>query len=334
MNNIQFQYPEALWLLALVPVFVLLFVAYLLWKKRTVKKIGDARLVGALTKNYSRPKTIIKFSLLTLAFILGCITLANPRQPEGGDPTVRKGIDVVFALDVSNSMLASDIQPNRLAKAKDLIRLVLANTPDNRVALVLFAGQAYVQAPLTTDYSAAQMLINAAGPSTIAAQGTSISDALKKTDIALATSEDRYKALVLITDGETHDEEAVNAAKELASKGVIINTVGIGSTTGTTITDETTGVVKTDASGSPVISKLNEAILKDIAATGSGTYVHLQDAASGAKAIISQFATADKKAVVDTSLINYNTLYMWVAAPMLLLLIGDIFFPDRKKVKA
>jgi Ca-activated chloride channel homolog len=334
MNNIQFQYPEALWLLALVPVFILLFAAYLLWKKRTAKKIGDARLVQALTKSYSQPKTVIKFVLLATAFALGCITLANPRQPEGGDPTVRKGIDVVFALDVSNSMLATDIQPNRLTKAKDLIRQVLQQTPDNRVALVLFAGQAYVQAPLTTDYSAAQLLINAAGPSTIAAQGTAISDALKKTEIALATSEDRYKSLVLITDGETHDDQAVNAAKELASKGVIINTVGIGSVTGTTITDETTGTVKTDASGSPVISKLNEAILKDIAATGSGTYVHLQDVALSAKAITSQFATANKKAVVDTSLLNYNTLYMWVAVPMLLLLLADVFFPDRKKVKA
>lgn len=333
MNNIQFQYPEALWLLALVPVFVLLFVAYLLWKKRAAKRMGDPRLVQALTKSYSQPKTIIKFTLLATAFALGCVAVANPRQPEGGDPTVRKGIDVVFALDVSNSMLATDVQPNRLTKAKDFIQQVLRQTPDNRVALVLFAGQAYVQAPLTTDYSAAQLLLNAAAPSTIAAQGTAISDAVKKTEIALATSEDRYKALVLITDGETHDEEAVNAAKELASKGVIINTVGIGSPQGTTIMDPTTGAVKVDATGNPVISKLNEAILKEIAAAANGEYIHLQDVPAAAKALTSQFATADRKAVVDTSLLNYNTLYMWVAAPMLLLLLMDVFFPDRKKVK-
>lgn len=334
MNNIQFQYPEALWLLALVPVFVLLFLAYLQWKKRAAKRIGDARLVQALTKSYSKPKTIIKFTLLATAFALGCVAVANPRQPEGGDPTVRKGIDVVFALDVSNSMLATDVQPNRLEKAKDLVRQVLRQTPDNRVALVLFAGQAYVQAPLTTDYSAAQLLLNTATPSTITAQGTAISDALKKTEIALATSEDRYKALVLITDGETHDEEAVNAAKELATKGVIVNTVGIGSPQGTTITDEMTGELKKDASGNPVISKLNEAILREIAAATKGSYVHLQDVTAAAKAITAQFATADKKAVVDTSLLNYNTLYMWVAAPMLLLLLADVFFPDRKKVKS
>lgn len=333
MNNIQFQYPEALWLLALVPVFVLLFLAYLQWRKRAAQKIGDARLVQALTKNYSRPKTIIKFALLATAFALGCVAVANPRQPEGGDPTVRKGIDVVFALDVSNSMLATDVQPNRLEKAKQLVRQVLRQTPDNRVALVLFAGQAYVQAPLTTDYSAAQLLINAAAPSTITAQGTAISDALKKTEIALATSEDRYKALVLITDGETHDEEAVNAAKELASKGVIINTVGIGSPQGTTITDETTGEVKTDATGQPVISRLNEAILRQIAAAANGDYVYLQDVTAAAKTITDEFAAADKKAVVDTTQLNYNTLYLWMAAPMLLLLLVDVFFPDRKKVK-
>jgi Ca-activated chloride channel family protein len=139
---------------------------------------------------------------------------------------------------------------------------------------------------------------------------------------------------VLITDGETHDEKATDAAKELAAKGVIISTVGIGSQQGTTITDEVTGQVKVEANGQPVISKLNEAILKDIAATGNGTYVYLQDVATAAKAITGQFATATKKAVVDTSQLNFNTLYLWVAAPMLLLLLADVFFPDRKKVKA
>jgi Ca-activated chloride channel family protein len=192
MNNIQFQYPEALWLLVLVPVFALLFVAYLRWKKRTAKKMGEPRLIKELTKTHSQPKTIIKFTLLVTAFALGCIAVANPRQPEGGDPTVRKGIDVVFALDVSNSMLATDVPPSRLTRAKELINQVLRQTPDNRVSLVLFAGQAYVQAPLTTDYSAVQLLLNSASPTTITAQGTAISDALKKTDIALATSEDRY----------------------------------------------------------------------------------------------------------------------------------------------
>jgi Ca-activated chloride channel family protein len=334
MNNIQFQYPEALWLLVTVPVFIVLFFMCQLWKRRAAKKIGDERLVKELTKSYSHPKALFKFVMVTLAFALGCVALANPRQPEGGDPTVRKGVDITFALDVSNSMLATDVQPSRLDKAKELMRQLLKQMPDNRIALVLFAGQAYVQVPLTTDYSAVQLLINTAAPSTITAQGTAINDALRKAEIAFATSEDRYKAVVLITDGETHDEEAVNVAKELSEKGVIINTVGIGSPEGTTIIDETTGLAKTDASGNPVISKLNEAVLREVAVAANGEYVQLQDVVSTSRAIVGQFATAEKKAVVDTSQLNYNTLYLWLATPMLLLLIADVFFPDRKKVKA
>jgi len=331
MSEIQFQYPQALWLLALVPVFVLLFVLYMLWRKRAVKRIGEPALVKTLLKGHSTPKTVVRFVLLTLAFALGCLAVANPRIPEGGDPTVRKGIDMVFVLDVSNSMLASDITPNRLARAKAFMTQALKQMPDNRVGMVVFAGQAYVQLPLTTDYSAVQLFINAANPGMVAAQGTAIGQALEKAELAFASSVDRYKAIVLITDGETHDEAGVDEAKKLATKGVIINTVGLGSPTGTQIIDPETGTAKLDLDGNPVISKLNEPMLREMAATANGDYIHLQQTEAAVAALVESFATAEKKAILDTTLLNYQSLYLWCLAPMLLLLLVEMFFPERKK---
>jgi Ca-activated chloride channel family protein len=331
MPDIQFQYPQALWLLALLPVWLLLFVGYLMWRTRAVKKMGDPQLVRTLFKGHSKPKTIFRFVLFFLAFAMGCIAIANPRIPEGGDSTVRKGIDMVFVLDVSNSMLATDVEPSRLAKAKSFMTQSLKQLPDNRVGMVIFAGQAYVQLPLTTDYSAAQLFINAATPEMVEAQGTAVGDALQKAELAFASSVERYKAIVLITDGETHDEAATGVAQELSTKGIIINTVGIGSVEGTTIIDPETETPRVDAGGSPVISKLNEAILKEVATVSKGDYIHLQETGAAVQALTQSFATADKKALLDTSLLNYNSLYLWLVVPMLFFLLAEMFFPERKK---
>jgi Ca-activated chloride channel family protein len=238
---------------------------------------------------------------------------------------------MVFVLDVSNSMLATDVEPSRLAKAKSFMTQSLKQLPDNRVGMVIFAGQAYVQLPLTTDYSAAQLFINAATPEMVEAQGTAVGDALQKAELAFASSVERYKAIVLITDGETHDEAATGVAQELSTKGIIINTVGIGSVEGTTIIDPETETPRVDASGSPVISKLNEAILKEVATVSKGDYIHLQETGAAVQALTQSFATADKKALLDTSLLNYNSLYLWLVVPMLFFLLAEMFFPERKK---
>ena len=334
MSDIQFQYPIALWLLALVPVFLLFYLLYRLWRRRAVKRMGDPKLVASMMKGYSPLKATFRFVMLALAFALGCIAVANPRIPEGGDAAVRKGFDLVFVLDISNSMLATDVEPTRLMRARSFMMQVLKGMPDNRVGLVIFAGQAYVQLPLTTDYSAVQLFINSVSPGMITVQGTAVGQALEKAELAFATSVDRYKAVVLITDGETHDESAVEEAKRLSTKGIIINTVGLGSPEGTTILDPETGTPKQDLDGTPVISRLNEALLKEIAASANGDYIHLQQTPAAVAAITQSFAAADRKAILDTSLLNYQSLYLWCLAPMLLLLLAEMFFPERKKPTA
>lgn len=330
--DIQFQYPDAFWLLALIPFFLLLFLFYRLWREKAIKRIGDARLVKELCKNHSSSKTVIKICLLTLAFACGCIALANPRIPDEDSPELRKGIDIVIALDVSNSMKARDIAPDRLSRAKQFVSKLIENLPDDRLGLVVFAGNAYAQMPLTFDREAAKLYIMTADPSNITAQGTSVGDAFEKSELLFGEETERFKSIILITDGETHDEDAMDQLEGLSKRGVMVNTIGLGSPEGSTIVD-TAGNVKTDASGQPVISKLNERFLQDIARTTNGMYIHLQNSEEAVKQVLGQYAGIEKKALGDVSLYNYETFYHWLALPMLLLLIAEIFLPDRKKIK-
>lgn len=314
--NVQFQYPEAFWLLLLIPLIVLLFFLYQGWKRKSLKRIGDVRLVKALSKNHSSAKALVKFVLIILAFACGCVALANPRVPDENSNEVRKGIDVVIALDVSNSMKATDIAPDRLSRAKQFVLRLIDHLQDDRIGLVVFAGYGYAQMPLTFDYDAARLYVSAADPSNITAQGTSIGDAFDKAAILFGEESERFRSIVLITDGETHDENALEKLKELKEKGVMVNTIGIGSPEGSEIRDSS-GHVKTDASGQAVVSKLNEQILQQIAQSTNGVYVHLQGADAAVKQVMEQYSQIEKKALGDTSLLTYHSFYAWLAAPML-----------------
>lgn len=202
--------------------------------------------------------------------------------------------------------------------------------PDDRIGLVLFAGHAYIQMPLTTDHSAAKLFIGTAGPAAVPAQGTAISDALQKSAFAFGESE-RFKTVVLLSDGETHDETALEQAKELASKGIMINSIGIGSPEGATIYDTTTNAPRRDATGAVIISRLNEDLLQQLATTTNGLYRNLDNSDKVATELVQQMGQVEKKALGDKSAFTYHTFYMWLALPMLLLLGIELFFPDRKK---
>lgn len=329
--NIQFQYPELLWLLAAVPVLVLLYLFTLYQRRKAIQGIGNPRLVKELYKNHSSAKAAIKFTLITIAFALGCIALANPRKPEEGLQQVRKGIDIMVALDVSNSMLAADPQPNRLQQAKILIDQLIQKSGDDRIGLVLFAGSAFVQMPLTYDHSAAKLFATSASPAIIRAQGTAIGEALEKCENAFDPESERFKAIVLISDGETHDESAQQKAKSLADKGIMINTVGVGSPAGATILDTAANTSRRDASGNIIVSKLNETLLQEIANATNGVYIHLSDAGQVVNQLTAQLSQIEKKALGDATQFIYKTYYIWLALPMLLLLLAEIFIPERKK---
>lgn len=330
--NLQFQYKEFIWLLAALAFLTLLFIALLLWKKKIKKRIGDIRLVNALIANYSPWRFVSKFIVCSLAFATGVVAVMNPRKPGDTDNINRKGIDVVMALDVSKSMLASDLAPNRLERAKQLISKLMQAMPDDRIGLVVFAGKAYLQMPLTIDHGAAAMFVAAAGPDAIPQQGTIITEALSMSANAFNNMDKRFKSVILISDGEDHDDKAVETAKQLAEKGILVNTVGVGSPEGATITDPVTGENKKDEAGNIVISKLNEETLKQVAESTNGIYVRLQESDETVAQLMKQLSQIERKAFGDISLMNYKTFYMWLAGAMLLLLLIESFITERKKV--
>jgi len=330
--NIQFQYPQAFWLLAALPLFAALFIGYQWWRRRALRRMGNTQLVNKLYPSYSFGKKLSKLLLVLFAFALGCVAIANPRQPDKVQEDVRAGIDVMLALDVSNSMLATDVAPSRLLRAKALLNKLIDQLPNDRIGLVLFAGKAYIQMPLTTDHSAAKMFVAAASPGVISAQGTAIGEALQRSTLAFGESE-RFKTVVLLTDGETHDENALEQAKDLAAKGIMINTVGIGSPAGGTIYDTATNAPRRDATGNVIISRLNEPLLQQLSTTTNGLYRNLDNTDRTANELVQQLSQVEKKALGDTSMFTYRTFYMWLALPMLLLLGFDTFFPDRKKTR-
>jgi len=295
--------------------------------------MGDERLIKALINNYSPRFFTYKFIFVSIAFAFGVVAVMNPRKPGASDGITRKGIDIAIALDVSRSMLAKDLQPDRLSRAKQFIIKLLDELPDDRIALILFAGKAYLQMPLTVDHGAAALFVSSTSTDAVPQQGTVISDALKMSANVFNTAERKFKAIVLISDGEDHDEDALSTAKDLARQGVMINSIGIGSPEGAAITDPETGLDKRDASGKIIITKLNEEELMGLATETNGIYIRLQSSDEAIAALKGQLSQIDKKAFGDFSQINFRTYYIWFAAGMLLFLMIEIFIPERRKVK-
>lgn len=266
------------------------------------------------------------------AVAAGIFSLVNPRKPGGDTGGSRKGIDVVIALDISRSMWAKDIAPNRLEKAKTIINDLIDKMPDNRIGLVLFAGKAYLQMPLTSDHSAAKLFVASADPTAIPQQGTVISDAMNMTDRAFNKQERKFKSVILFSDGEDHDPDALATAREMAARGVMINTVGIGTAEGTIITDPSTGMPALDAMGNRINSRLNASELMLIASLTNGIYVQINQTADPADQIIGHLSGVKKEALSDISLVNFKSYYLWFAIPMFLLILAEFFVPERKKL--
>lgn len=330
--NLNFQHIEYLLALAVIPVLLVLYFIVLNWKKRTIKKIGDPALVSEMIKNYSPQKFALKFLLVLLALTTGIFALANLRSPKGMEKVSRNGIDVMIALDVSKSMLAQDIKPNRLERAKQAMSKLIDRLSNDRIGIVVFAGRAYLQMPLTGDHGAAKMYLSSASTDIVPTQGTVISDALKMCNASFNSKEKKYKAVILISDGEDHDEGALKIAEQMAGEGIVINTVGIGSPQGATIIDELTNQEKTDAAGNTVITKLNEEELMKIAEKGKGDYQLFSNADELVSKLDAQLAGMDQRTVTEDSLINYKYYFQYFLLLTFILLIVEMFISERKKI--
>ena len=331
---IHFQYIEYLMALAALPIIVLFYFLVVKWKRNAAKKIGDPELVKEITAQYSSGKFFAKFILFSVAFALCAFAVAGLIKPDGTQKISRKGSDIMIALDVSKSMLAQDIKPNRLERAKQMISKIIDNSPDDKIGLVIFAGRAYLQMPLTLDHAAAKMYLNSASPDDVPTQGTVISQALKMSYAAFNPKEKTYKSVLLISDGEDHDDEAIKVAKQLAEQGIMINTIGIGSVLGAPIMDEETGQYKIDSKGQTVISKLNEQELSDIAATGNGIFQLYSNTEEVVKNLKNKLGSIGQETTLsDSAYASFKQYFQYFLGAAFILLLLEFFTSEKRKLK-
>lgn len=328
---LRFQHIEALWLLILVIPLIGIY-GFAHWqRKRKLENMGDSRLVQKLISNFSQPNRHVKFIALVLAVFVGFLGLANLQAGSRTEKVERKGIDVMIALDVSKSMLAKDVSPNRLEKARLFVTKMLDKLGNNRVGLIVFAGKAYVSVPLTVDFSALKMNLSTVGPQMVPTQGTVLGEAISMARQSFNAKDTKYKSIILISDGEDHDEQASAEVKKAVEEGIMINTVGIGSSQGSTLLDEESGQAKTNENGEPIISKLNEEELQQIASNGQGIYQHLNNTEQTIEAIVRQINSTEQRSFGDTIFVDYNSYFQYFLVVCLLLIGVEFFITERKE---
>lgn len=325
------EHIDYLMYLGALPLLLVLLWFLLRWKKRTADKIGDPLLVGFLIRNFSSTRFLIKACLALVALFAILLAAANIQKPGSMENVQRKGVDVMLVLDVSKSMLARDIKPSRLERAKQFLLRLVDQLPNDRIGLVLFAGRAYMQMPLTTDHGAAHMYIQEASPDEVPTQGTVIAEALRMANAAFNSKERKYKSIVLVSDGEDHDPDAAKVAKKLAEDGVLVNTVGIGSPEGSAIEDPVTGELKKDQEGHTVMSKLNEAELQQLATETNGTYTRLNNVEDALMTMTQQLDNAEKKDMRDAEFIDYKSYFQWFLAAGIVLLLVELVLAERRR---
>ena len=327
----RFQHSQHLYFLIGLLLFGLLYGLLLYWRKSKLQSLGDTLLVQQQVMGWIPGRLTLRFIFVAISFAALVIGWANLQKGSGVEKTERKGSDVMIALDVSKSMLATDIQPNRLVRAKQLISTLLDKLHNDRIGLVVFAGKAYLQVPLTIDYGAMNMLLQHVNTDLVPTQGTVISDAIDMATQSFSQKEKKYKTLVIISDGEDHDESAIAKVKDAREAGVVIHTIGVGSPEGTTILDPETKAIKLDDEGKPIISKLNENELKSIAAAGDGTYQLLRNSDAVANNIITSIDGMGQKNLGTISYNNYTSYFQYFLGIALILLIVEWLIPAARK---
>ena len=327
----RFAHIEYLWLLLLIPAFVAGYIAIMQRKKRQLKEFGDPELLEELMPNVSRVRPAVKFGLVMLALTLLILAVARPQYGQKEKTVKRQGIEVMIALDISNSMLAEDVAPNRLDRAKQMLSKLIDNMVDDKVGLIVFAGEAYVQLPITCDYVSAKMFLNTITPDLIKTQGTAIGDAITTCVRSFGEEEKGVsRAIVLITDGENHEDDALAAAKAATEKGIKVFVAGIGKPDGSPIPIPGTNNFRKDRAGNVVVSKLNEEMCREIAQAGQGLYVRCDNTNTATRAIQKELDELAKSEIDTKVYADYNEQYQGFVLLALLILIADFFIFNRK----
>ena len=328
----KFANPEYLYLLIFIPILLGIFIYAGYRRKKNLRLYGDVNLIKELMPDVSAYRAAVKFWLSLAAFALIVIALARPQFGSKKETITRQGIETVIALDISNSMLAEDIAPNRLEKAKKIISRLIDKFENDKVGLIVFAGDAFVQLPITNDFISAKMFLETINPSLISRQGTDIGAAINLAMKSFTPNEEVGKAIIVITDGENHEGEAEEAAKAATEKGMNVYLLGVGSLEGAPIPIEGTRDYRRDKDGNVVVTKLNELMAQEIAKAGKGAYIRVDNTNNAQRLLESEL---DKLAKTDLSTevyTEYNEQFEFIALIALLLLaIEAVILPGKSR---
>lgn len=333
---LRFGHIDFLWGLAVIPLFVVLFIAVRRWKNKAVASLGDRNVVNLMIPEVSFSRPLLKFVLFVIAYGFLILAAADPQIGSKTEEVKRKQADLMILLDVSNSMLSQDLAPNRLENAKQAIAQLIDNLHNDRIGIVVFAGEAFVQLPVTTDYSAAKLFLNTINTSMVPTQGTAIGAAIDMGMKSFDFKNGTGKAMIIITDAENHEDDAVAAAKSATDKDVTVHVIGVGSAQGAPIPIYENGKqvgFHTDSAGKTVISKLNEDMGKEIAAAGNGSYVRATSANSGLNIVMDQIAKIQRKTVDSKNFKNFEDRFQFFIGIAFLLLLVEFFISNRKSLR-
>lgn len=330
----QLEEEKYLYLLFIIPVIVLLFLYIQFWKRKKQREFADTALLKRLSPEKSVFKPVLKLILVLLAFTCLIIGLVNPRIGTKMETVKREGIDIVFAIDVSKSMLAEDIAPNRLEKSKQIVSQIINQLGNDRIGIVAYAGGAYPVLPITTDYTIAKMYLQSMNTDMISSQGTAIDEAIHMASTYYGDDQKTNKLLILISDGEDHSEESDIAAKEANAIGLKIISIGVGTEKGGTIPIKNeNGIVESflrDREGQVVVTKMNEEILKTIGKNTKGGYVSGNNTKAVLEYVKKSLDTIEKTEFESQQVADFQSQFQWFVGIAFALLFIDIFFLERK----
>ncbi|MDR1455625.1 MAG: VWA domain-containing protein [Tannerella sp.] len=326
----RFANPEFLYLLLLLPVLLLFFIHAAISRKKAIRKYGDPELVRQLMPEASPKRQQLKFGLLFAAVTTLVFVIAGPQFGSKIETVKRQGVEIMVCLDVSNSMMAEDIKPNRLEKAKQMLSRMTDGFSNDKVGLIVFAGDAFTQLPITSDYISAKMFLSSINPSMVSSQGTAIGAAISLAMRSFTPDEKAGKTVLLITDGENHEDDAVKVAASAAEKNITVNVVGIGLPQGAPIPLSGTSNFMKDAGGNVVVTQLNEPMCQEIAAAGKGIYVRADNTNSALRTLQGEINKMDKSEIDSKVYSEYDEQFQLLAWIALVLLILEFLVMERK----
>lgn len=326
----RFEEPTYLYLLLLLPLLVVFYLYSNYRRRKAIRKFGDPDLMAVLMPDVSKYRPDIKFGILLMVIGVFSLLLARPQFGSKLETVKRQGIEVMIALDISNSMLAEDVQPSRLAKAKRIVSQLVDRMQSDKVGMIVFAGDAFTQLPITNDYVSAKMFLETIDPSLISKQGTAIGAAVQMASRSFTPQEGIGRTIIIITDGENHEGGAIEAVQDAAERGIQVNVLGVGMPEGAPIPKKETNDYRRDREGNVIVTRLNEQMCQEIARNGKGIYVHVDNTNAAQRAIskeIDKLAKADIETQVYT---EFNEQFQVMAWIILLLLLIEMLILERK----